>query len=238
MNHLLVVRVLHGSAYLSKQPQTFAHPHFAVIAPTIDSDAFDILHDQVRQALGGCAAIEQPDDVRVVQSRRHLALGAETPQRLLPGHRGVNDFDGDALAVFAIRPLRQVYDSHSTVADFPQHAIGRNARRRFQGAIGGGGRIRPGGNRSRSCNFMAGDARKSPMRSSADSRDSIFSAVQAHGKPDRETRRGGRRQAPRSVAGSRLCAAKVPASLPLLTPVGPQICSPMILFPAIWCMST
>ena len=43
--------------------------------------ALDVLHDEVRLAGLGRAAVEEPRDVRVVQRRRDLPLAAEAAER-------------------------------------------------------------------------------------------------------------------------------------------------------------
>jgi len=87
-------------------------------APAIDGFALDEIHQQIRRAVGGFATIDQPRDARMIQCRKDLAFGQETPREFTTlGARCGHQLDGDALAESAIAAFAQPDCSHSARAD-------------------------------------------------------------------------------------------------------------------------
>ena len=71
------VRVAHRPAHDQEQAQPIGHRQPARVAVAVDRHALHVLHDQVRQAVVGRAAVEQAGDVRVLEPGQDLALGPE-----------------------------------------------------------------------------------------------------------------------------------------------------------------
>ena len=75
MDDGFLMRVLHGFANEDEQLQTLAGGELVFVAIIGDRDAGDILHDEVRAALGSGAGVEHFGDSGVVHERESLPLG-------------------------------------------------------------------------------------------------------------------------------------------------------------------
>ena len=82
MNHQFLVGILHGIAHFAEQMQAFVDGEFVLVAILIDRAAFHIVHHQEGQPFGRAAAIEQLDNVGMVQASQRLTLVAETVQEV------------------------------------------------------------------------------------------------------------------------------------------------------------
>src|SRR6187455_740280 len=81
MDDELAVRVVHRVAHDAEQSQALGRGELVRIAIIVNGfSALDQFHHEVRQAVFGRAAIEQPSDVRMVQSRENLPFVAEAAQ--------------------------------------------------------------------------------------------------------------------------------------------------------------
>ena len=99
-----------------------------LVAVAIDRHALDELHHEVRLAVGGRAAVQQPRDVRMIQRGQRLALGLEPAhdavgirprpdhlQRRLPPERGIG-------------ALGAIHHAHAARAHKRIHAPGADRR--------------------------------------------------------------------------------------------------------------
>ena len=68
MHDLVLVGVLHGRTHEAEQVQSFTRRQAVRRAVDIDRLPFDVLHDEIRQAVIGHASIEQVGDVRMIEA--------------------------------------------------------------------------------------------------------------------------------------------------------------------------
>ncbi len=115
MDHAFLVRVLNGTAHCEEQFQPLSDCHLLAIAVLRDGCALDVLHDEVRPALGRRACVEDPCDIRVVHHRQRLALVGEASEYLAGIHPEFHYFKGHTPANgFAL--LGQVHGAHTPFA--------------------------------------------------------------------------------------------------------------------------
>ncbi len=80
MHHQVLMSVGHGPADNPEQLQPLGGGKLARVAILVDGLPFDIVHDQVRRAILGGSAVEQLDDIGVIERRQRLALVVEPAQ--------------------------------------------------------------------------------------------------------------------------------------------------------------
>jgi hypothetical protein len=90
-------------------------PPLAAVAG--DRHALHMLHDDVGVPVRRHAAVEQGDDVRVLQRSEDLALRAKAPRRLRAVEARRDQLDRDPLLEAALGPLRAVHGAHAAFAD-------------------------------------------------------------------------------------------------------------------------
>ena len=66
MDHLSIVSILHGFAYLLKQFQTIAECKAKIVTPGVDTHPIDVLHHEIGIALVSSARIKQASDIGMV----------------------------------------------------------------------------------------------------------------------------------------------------------------------------
>ena len=86
MDHAFLVRVLNRAAHREKKFQSLADCHPMAVAVLRYGYAFDVLHYEVRPALGRGPCIEDPCDIRVVHHRQRLTLVGEAGEYLACVH--------------------------------------------------------------------------------------------------------------------------------------------------------
>ncbi len=106
--------VSHGLADDQEQVQALDDGELALPGVGVDRGALDILHHQVRPAIVGGAAVDQPGDVGVLERRQDLPLGAE-PAHAVVIEQAADDLDRDALLERAIGALGQVDGAHAAL---------------------------------------------------------------------------------------------------------------------------
>src|SRR5690348_18458793 len=74
MHYQVLMCVLNGGTDRTKQSQAGSRTETPDSAIICNGLTLDILQHEIRQAIGGSTAIEQPGDVRVLQPRQDLAL--------------------------------------------------------------------------------------------------------------------------------------------------------------------
>ena len=117
VHHQVLVRVLHRGADLAEEVDPGVEPQAVPVAVLVDGRALDVLHDQVRPAVVGRAAVQQARDAGVVEGGQDLAFGAE-PGREVGAVRPVaQDLEGDLLLVGVVGAHREVHGAHAAFAE-------------------------------------------------------------------------------------------------------------------------
>ena len=147
------VRVGDRGAHLAKELQPPGDVERVLVAILVDRQPLDVLHDEVRQAVLGRAAVEQPRDVRVIEASEDLALVAEAAQHRLRIHAALDELDRDLFLVLAVGAPREIDRAHSAAADalqdFPvadglaDHAIGLLGAKSFSSSVAIGASMKP-----------------------------------------------------------------------------------------------
>ncbi len=78
---------------------------------------FDVLHDEIRQAVLGRVAVQQARDVRVIEAREDLPLVAEAAQHGLRIHAALDELDRDLLLVLPVGAPGEIDRAHAAAAD-------------------------------------------------------------------------------------------------------------------------
>ena len=79
--------------------------------------AFDVLHDEIRQAVVGRVAVQQVRDVRVIEARKDLPLVAEAAQHGLRIHAALDELDRDLFLVLPVGAPGEIDGAHAAAAD-------------------------------------------------------------------------------------------------------------------------
>src|SRR5262249_56681285 len=85
--------------------------------------AFDVLHQQIRPAVGGGAAVEQSCDVRVVEAREYLAFVSKPAQDELGVHAALDEFYRDSLFELIVGAFREIDSSHAALSDLADDSV-------------------------------------------------------------------------------------------------------------------
>ena len=137
MHDQMLMRVLHRAAQLGEEAQASAQIERVLRAEHVHRHAFDVLHREVRHALGGFAGIEQARDIRMIELGEKSALARET----IAGERArkiADQFQRDALARAAELALGEIHRAHATGADLAQETIRSDAMARRARAVADG----------------------------------------------------------------------------------------------------
>ena len=94
-----------------------------MVTVEINRLALNVFHDEIGQAVIGAAAIEQAGDVGVIERGEDLALTAKSLNDIVGVQATADNLYGNEFFECVIGSGRQIYCSHSAVADLPQHAI-------------------------------------------------------------------------------------------------------------------
>jgi hypothetical protein len=128
VHHQVAVRVLHRPAHAGEEAQALGQSDTPRAAVLRDRRSFDQLHDQVRAPVLGGASVHQPRDVRVVQVREDLPLGAEALQHVVRVQPPAQQLDGDPLREVACVAFRAVHRSPPAAPDLLHHPVTPDAR--------------------------------------------------------------------------------------------------------------
>ena len=104
---------------------SFRSAQYSVIGSAVDE-----LHHQVRPAVAGDAAVEQPGDVGMDEAGEDAALGEEPLVQRIVGVARADQLDGDAMFEVGAGPLGEIDRAHAAAADLRDDAVGADARRR------------------------------------------------------------------------------------------------------------
>ena len=109
-------------ADFSKQQESFFDCQSLVIAVGGDDLAFHIFHRDKRQAIRGCAAIEQPGNVWMIERGKNIALHHKTPDDGFCVHAALDNLESYLLMKSIA--LGQIHGPHPTAADFTHNPVG------------------------------------------------------------------------------------------------------------------
>ena len=112
----LLMRVLHRLADRDEQFQPLPRREVVLVAVAGDGHALDEIHDEVRPATAGGAAVQHAGDVRVVHQGQRLPLGLEAGDDLPGVHAGLDQLDGDQ-ALDRLGLLGHPDAAHAALAD-------------------------------------------------------------------------------------------------------------------------
>src|SRR5579872_2602288 len=118
---------MNGGAHALEKLEPLDDTELAGLAIVVNRLALDVLHHEVRQAVLGGAAIEQPRNVGMVQAGQYLPLVAEALDDELGVEVAPDELDGDLLTESLVGAGGQVNHTHTTLADFPDHSVGPDA---------------------------------------------------------------------------------------------------------------
>ncbi len=122
MHDQAAVRVAHRVAHGQEEAQARRDVEPRLVAVAIDRRALDVFHDEVWQAVGGRAAVEQPRDVRMFQPCQDLALGPELPHALRI-EQAAHHLDGDLLQELVVVAFGEVDGAHAAFAEHAHQAV-------------------------------------------------------------------------------------------------------------------
>ena len=94
------------------------------IAIEIDWLAFDVLHDDVRRAIGRHSTVQQLGDVRMIERGKDLTFDFETPSHMLRCEPSLDQLDRDQLLELMVGALCQDHFAHASRAQRLDDAIG------------------------------------------------------------------------------------------------------------------
>ena len=145
MHDEMAMGVGHGVADFEKQRDARARVESARGAVLEQVPAFDVLHREVRKAVGRRAAVEQPGDVRVVEPGEDLPLCPKAPQDEIRVHAAADELHGRPSLELLIRAHAQVHAAHPSVSELAHDRPWTDAlrRRRFGPGCRTGAPARP-----------------------------------------------------------------------------------------------
>ncbi len=123
MHDQVVVGILHGKTNLLEQLQTFGNRKFSRVAEFCDRLALDAFHHDELTAILCHSPIEQPRDVRMVETGQDSALLAESTFDLIVHQTRPDQFDGDLFAINIVGALRQIDHTHPASSDLAYNPI-------------------------------------------------------------------------------------------------------------------
>jgi len=127
MHDEVLVREVDGAEDDAKKLDALADGELARGAVLVDGLAFDVLGDEVGNAVIGLAGVEQLDDGGVIEDGEGLALVLEAAEDVVVKETGANELEGDTLAEFAIGALGEVDGAHAAAADLAKDLVGADA---------------------------------------------------------------------------------------------------------------
>src|SRR4051812_40879056 len=114
------MRKLHCGADPQKQFQSLPGRQFLRQCKSSDRCADNVVHDEVRQTISGCACIEQPGDIWMIEPRQDLAFRSKTAQDLGGIGASIEYLDRNLFLKVTISALCQKNRAHPTAAKFAE----------------------------------------------------------------------------------------------------------------------
>ncbi len=124
---IAAVGILDRRADLPEQGHALADPKLMLVAKGIDGRSFDILHDEVRNALLRCASVENARDVGVIKCGKDFPFLVKP--RKHPGgyHLGPGQLDGYALTKYVVGSGGQIDGAHAAGAYLAKYFVSADA---------------------------------------------------------------------------------------------------------------
>ena len=117
------MRIINGHADAFEQYQALIYAEFVCVAILVDWNAAHVLHDEVRHAVIGFPAIEQPADIRVIEVRENLPLGEDALHEVLVAPPGLQHLDGDLVLELLVITPGKVDIAHAARAEQPNQPV-------------------------------------------------------------------------------------------------------------------
>ena len=124
MNDEVLVRIGDCRAYLAEERQAFGRGERIRVAVGVDRFAVHVFHDEIRESVVGRPAVDQARDIRMIELRQNLPLGAETPDDIVRVEPAPNDLDRDLFPILVVRSRGQVNGAQSAAADLADESVG------------------------------------------------------------------------------------------------------------------
>src|SRR5580693_1438945 len=106
--------ILHCFTDLGEHLKAVIHAQSVQVAVIINRAAFHVVHYEEGQSFGGTSAIEELDNIGMIEAGKSLALVAETVQEVMAVQTRLYQLDCHQLAVFVIGPRRKKNGRHTT----------------------------------------------------------------------------------------------------------------------------
>src|SRR5687767_12935918 len=124
MDDLFLMCVVDGVADRAKQLQAFANAELAIVAVLVERlAAFDELHDKVRKAIVGRAAVKQPPNVRMIERGENLSLFAKAAQDKISVHAALDQLNRHAAVELFVHAHGFVNRTHAPTADLAHNLV-------------------------------------------------------------------------------------------------------------------
>src|SRR5215217_2562193 len=123
MNHCVTMCVGDRGAHVTKKFQSFSDRESMFVAILIDWQPFDVLHYEIRQAVLGCAAVEEARDIRMIEAGEYLSLVTEVAKHRIGIHATLDQLNSDPFFVLFVGTLSQIHAAHPTGADPSQDFV-------------------------------------------------------------------------------------------------------------------
>ena len=117
--------VAHRVADLHHELEPAGDRELVLVAVPGERHAFDQLHREVGQPVGGHPALEEPRDAGMLEQRQDPALLEEAAEH--PRRAPLDELDRGALLELAVGPLTEVHRPHAAPAEQPDDAPGADA---------------------------------------------------------------------------------------------------------------
>ena len=127
MHDQILMRVLHRAAHRAKQGESLVNAQrtrFAVIA---NGFSRHVLHDEIRYAVGCCAAVEQTRDVRMFKCRQNLSFMTKAGENCVGIHPALDQLDGNPLRKLSVITSGEIHRAHAAATNLFQQSVGSNA---------------------------------------------------------------------------------------------------------------
>ncbi len=98
VNDAFLMGVLHGLAYVEKQPQTVANDEVTFVAEFGDRRSADQLHDEIGSIARSFAGVQNPCDILMLHQGQRLPLGLESSDHTAGVHARFEHFQCDFAA--------------------------------------------------------------------------------------------------------------------------------------------
>ena len=123
VNDQVLVRIVNSGTNCLEQSQPFINRQSVQIAIGVYAHPVDVLHDEVGNAVAGCAAVVKARDIGMFEVGEKLALVPQAKLGLRIDQTMAAQFYGDLLVKVLVRPLRKINHSHTTGAQQSLYAI-------------------------------------------------------------------------------------------------------------------